>query len=65
VYAWIWRHLPGTWPAKTGIAVALVAVLAAVLWWGVFPWLEPKVQIDHGVVDGTPTPTGTSSAKPG
>ncbi|MDL4816760.1 hypothetical protein [Actinomadura opuntiae] len=63
MYAWLWRHLPGTWPAKAGIAVAIVAVLAAVLWWGVFPWLEPKVQLDHGVVDGTPSPTST--ARPG
>jgi hypothetical protein len=32
--------------------------VAAVFWFVVFPWVEPKVQFDDGVVD-TPTPTRT------
>ncbi|MFI6514573.1 hypothetical protein ACIBF1_03325 [Spirillospora sp. NPDC050679] len=55
MYAWIWRALPGGWPVKSALALVLVAVVAAVLWYLVFPWLEPKVQFDHGVVDGTPS----------
>jgi len=58
VYAWIWRHLPGTWRTKTATALGLIAAVAAVLWYVVFPWVEPKVQFDHGVVQ-TPTPAET------
>ncbi|WP_433331134.1 hypothetical protein [Spirillospora sp. CA-294931] len=55
MYSWIWRRLPGQWQTKAAIAAALVVALAAVLWYVVFPWAEPKLQFDHGVVDGTPT----------
>ncbi|TDE28610.1 hypothetical protein [Actinomadura sp. 6K520] len=58
MYAWIWRHLPGTRQTKTATALGIVIAVAAILWYLVFPWLEPKVQFDDGVVD-TPTPTAT------
>jgi len=58
VYAWIWRHLPGTWRTKAATAAGLIVAVAAVLWYVVFPWAEPKVQFDDGVVD-TPAPTRT------
>lgn len=56
MYAWLWRHLPGDWKLKTLIALALVAVVVIVLWYLVFPWAEPKVQFDHGVVNGPSSP---------
>ncbi|MCW2889320.1 MAG: hypothetical protein QOE54_4660 [Streptosporangiaceae bacterium] len=60
MYAWIWRSLPGRPATKALVAVGLVLVLTAVLWYVVFPWAEPKLQFDHGTVEG-----GTSSpAKP-
>ncbi|MEW2356059.1 hypothetical protein [Spirillospora sp. NPDC029432] len=55
MYAWIWRRLPGGWKLKTAVAAALVLVVVLVLWYGVFPWLEPKMRFDHGVVD-SPAP---------
>ena len=58
MYAWIWRRLPGTWPTKTATALGLAIAAAAIFWYVVFPWAEPKVQFDHGVVQ-TPTPTQT------
>ncbi|MFC4054785.1 hypothetical protein ACFOY4_34295 [Actinomadura syzygii] len=61
MYLWIWRRLPGTWQTRTATALGLVVAVAVVLWYVVFPWVEPKVQFDHGVVDG---PTPTQSAKP-
>ncbi|MDL4773517.1 MULTISPECIES: hypothetical protein [Thermomonosporaceae] len=64
MYAWIWRRLPGGWRTRAGIALALVLVFAAVLWYAVFPWLEPKAQFDHGVVNGTPA-SPTAPASPG
>jgi len=61
MYAWIWRHLPGErLRTKALAALALAAVIVALLWYVVFPWLEPKVQFDHGVVDG-PTPSASAS----
>ncbi|RFS87009.1 hypothetical protein D0T12_01775 [Actinomadura spongiicola] len=62
MYAWIWRRLPGEWPTKTATALGLVIAVAAVFWYMIFPWLEPKLQFDHGVVD---RPTPTSSTIPG
>jgi sortase A len=56
MYAWLWRRLPGTPPVKAAVAAALILVVGALLWYGVFPWIEPKVQFDHGVVDGGVTP---------
>jgi hypothetical protein len=62
VYAWIWRHLPGAWPARVATAVGIVLAVAALLWYVAFPRVESKIQFDHGVVQ-TPTPSG--SATPG
>jgi hypothetical protein len=52
MYAWIWRRLPGEWPAKTAIAIGLVIVVMVILWYFVFPWVEEAIQFDHGTVDG-------------
>jgi hypothetical protein len=43
VYAWIWRHLPGPWPAKLVAAVLLFAAIVALLMLVVFPVVEPFV----------------------
>ncbi|MFD0683900.1 hypothetical protein [Actinomadura fibrosa] len=66
MYALIWRLLPGSRPTKIALAAVLVLVAAVVLWYLVFPWLEPKVQFDHGVVDGgrTGAPSGGPSTAP-
>lgn len=55
MYGWIWRRLPGGWRVKAAVAAGLVLVAVLLLWYGVFPWLEPKLQFDHGVVD-SPSP---------
>jgi hypothetical protein len=52
MYLWIWRHLPAKNPAmKALIALVLIALVAAVLWYGLFPWLEPRIRFDHGTVN--------------
>ena len=67
MYAWIWRHLPGRWPTKTAIAAGLVLVAVLVLWFAVFPWLEPRLQFDRGVVEhggpASPGPAPTATAE--
>jgi hypothetical protein len=45
------------------VAAGLVLTVVLLLWYGVFPWLEPKMQFDHGVVD-SPTPGSPSSGPP-
>jgi hypothetical protein len=40
MYAWIWRHLPGPWPLRTLLAVALLAAVVLLLFTTVFPWAE-------------------------
>jgi hypothetical protein len=57
VYAWIWRRLPGEWPTKLATALGVVIAIGAIFWYAVFPWVEPKVQFDHGVVDHPSTST--------
>lgn len=50
MYGWIWRHLPGPWPAKTLSALILVAAVLALLWYVVFPWAGPKLPINDVTV---------------
>jgi hypothetical protein len=52
MYAWLWRHLPGDTLQRAGIALAAVIVAGALLWYFLFPWVEPKLQFDHGTVGG-------------
>jgi hypothetical protein len=55
MYAWLWRHLPGTGLTRVFVAIGLVAVVGVVFWYLVFPWVEPKIQFDHGTVGGGPS----------
>lgn len=40
MYLWIWRRLPGPWPVKALLALALFVGVVAVLMLWVFPWAE-------------------------
>lgn len=44
MYAWIWRHLPGGLPGKIGGSLLLAAGFAALLWYVVFPFIDPWVE---------------------
>ncbi len=52
MYAWIWRKLPGGRPAKVISSILLIAVVVAVLFLVVFPWVEPRLPIADVTVDG-------------
>ena len=43
MYGWIWRHLPGPVPVKIITSLVLVAGVIALLFFVVFPWLEPML----------------------
>jgi hypothetical protein len=63
MYAWMWRRLPGPWPAKlVGMLVLLVAALA-LLFLLVFPHVGPALPFNHVTVNG-PSPTATPGAGP-
>ncbi|MER6003759.1 hypothetical protein ACIHFD_24925 [Nonomuraea sp. NPDC051941] len=47
MYAWLWRKLPGTARTKLLTAAVMVAAVGVVLWYVVFPLLEPMVTLDE------------------
>lgn len=51
MYAWIWRRLPFGLRGKVVVSVALIAGAAALLWFVVFPLIEP-------ILDGTQATVG-------
>lgn len=51
MYGWIFRHLPGPWPVKTLLFLALLAIVVLVLFQWVFPWLEPRLPFNDVTVD--------------
>ncbi|MFC5187810.1 hypothetical protein [Actinomadura harenae] len=65
MYALIWRLLPGGWPLKTAVAAGLALVVAVILWYAVFPWVEPQIQFDHGVMNGSPATAPSSPSRHG
>ncbi|GAA3309622.1 hypothetical protein [Nonomuraea dietziae] len=50
MYGWIWRHLPGSLGVRLLTALVLVAGAGTVLWYAVFPLLEPAVTLDEVTV---------------
>jgi hypothetical protein len=58
MYGWIWKTLPGRWPAKVAGSFVLLLGALALLFFVVFPWLEPRLPFNHVTV----TPNGGSSA---
>ena len=51
MYAWVWRHLPGSWPVRTLVAIALVAAVVVLLFGTVFPWAEDSLPFLKVTVD--------------
>jgi hypothetical protein len=58
VYGWIWRRLPFGWPGKLVGSVLLLAGSAALLWYLVFPAVDPYLPYNDGQVT---TQTGTTN----
>ncbi|HSY16298.1 MAG TPA: hypothetical protein VK816_09945 [Jatrophihabitantaceae bacterium] len=51
MYVWIWRHLPGNLALRLAQVALLLAVVAAILLFLVFPWVEPKLWFTHVTVN--------------
>jgi hypothetical protein len=41
MYAWLWRRLPFGTPGKVAVAALLILAAAALLWFVVFPAVDP------------------------
>ena len=50
MYGWIWRALPGPTPVKLLGSVVLLAAVVAVLFFVVFPVVEPHLPSSHVTV---------------
>lgn len=68
MYAWIWRHLPfGLWGKLSG-SLLLAGGMTALLWFLVFPWIDPWLEevllpFDEGQV-GSPGGDTVDPANP-
>jgi len=51
LYGWLWRHLPGPLPARLLTALVLLAAVLALLFWVVFPAVEPLLPFDDSAVE--------------
>jgi hypothetical protein len=52
VYGWIWRHIPfKQWQLKALVSAVLAGAVAALLWYQVFPAVEPLLPFDDVQVE--------------
>ncbi len=47
MYGWIWRRLPGPVGLRLVEAMVLFLAVVALLFFVVFPWVEPILPFDH------------------
>lgn len=47
MYIWIWRHLPGPVAVKLLETLVLFLAIVALLFFVIFPWLEPYLPFDQ------------------
>lgn len=51
MYGWIWRQLPGPWPARVLVSAVLAAGVVLLLFTVVFPWAEQVLPFLDVTVD--------------
>ena len=68
MYSWMWRHIPFRQAKlKALVSVLLVAAVGLLLWYKVFPAIEPVLPFDDGQIEdsnGTPADGGGSAPAP-
>ena len=60
MYVWIWRHLPGGLPGKLAGTVVLLTAAVLLLFFVVFPFVEPRLPYS----DVTVNPPSSASPMP-
>jgi hypothetical protein len=54
MYGWLWRHIPVRQAKlKALISLVLVAAIGALLWYKVFPAVEPILPFDDGQIENS------------
>ena len=53
MYVWIWRHLPGPLALRLLLALLLFMAVLALLFYVVFPWVEPLLPWNDVTVNGS------------
>jgi hypothetical protein len=64
VYVWIWRHLPGPTTVRILQVLVLFLLVVALLFFVVFPWLEPYLPFDR-VTSAAPPAASSNQGCPG
>ncbi|MDP9100856.1 MAG: hypothetical protein M3N21_01745 [Actinomycetota bacterium] len=61
MYVWLWRRFPGGFAGKVFFSTALLTVAVLLLFFVVFPWVEPKLPYSDVTVTtpGVPVPTAS------
>jgi len=67
MYGWIWNKLPFGLPGKIVGSLLLISLTVWLLWYHVFPAVEPLLPFDDVQVEGPgqPTQTGGDQGPPG
>ena len=52
MYGWIWRRLPFGLPGKVIGSILLLATTLALLWYVIFPAVEPLLPFDDSQIEG-------------
>ena len=52
MYGWIWRHLPGPLAVRLLLAVVLACGVVALLFFVVFPWVDPLLPFNNVTAGG-------------
>jgi hypothetical protein len=50
MYGWIWHVIPGGTGVKVVTVLLLTGLAGVVLWYVVFPLLEPHMPVDQGTL---------------
>lgn len=76
MYGFLWRHLPGPWPVRLVESLALLVGAVALLFYVVFPAVDPHLPFNDVTVNSpttiitvppptsSPTPAPTTTAQP-
>lgn len=51
MYTWFWRHLPGPLPVRLLLCLIAFGAITVILFFVVFPWVEPKLPFSDVTVD--------------
>ena len=63
MYGWLWRQIPGGLAGKVAGMAALGLAVLAVLFFFLFPWIEPRLPWNEVTVD-TPSISQTQQPSP-